>query len=61
MEDLLVRLSKADGLIVSKSTLYKWSANGKTHQDIFERLGGRVYVNITKLNNILSGKIETNE
>lgn len=56
-EDQLIRLSKANGLIVSRSTLFKWSASKKIHQEIFERLGGRVYVNITKLNKILSGKV----
>lgn len=56
--DTLINLSKADNLIVSKSTLAKWSASGTKHPEIFERLGGRVFVNVTKLNKILSGKIK---
>ena len=57
MNDQLVKLSHADNLVVSKSTLYKWSAKKTVHPQIFRRLGGRVYVNITELNKVVGGVV----
>lgn len=48
MENHLIRLSKANNLIVKKHTLYKWSSNG-THPDLFRRLGGMLFVDLRVL------------
>ena len=48
----LVRLSKADDLLIKKSTLYKWSAK-KTNSEIFIKLGGTVFVDLDRLEELI--------
>lgn len=49
--DELIRISKVNdvpGFPLRASTCYKWIHTGK-HPELFTRLGGAVFVNMTKL------------
>lgn len=51
----LLRVSKvneAPGFPLRKSTLYKWLHCGK-HPELFVRLGGAVYVNLDKFDELI--------
>jgi hypothetical protein len=48
----LIRLAKAEGLPLQKSTLYKWKHLGKYPQ-IFVKLGGALFVDLVALENLI--------
>jgi hypothetical protein len=47
----LVRISRAEGLPLKKSTLYKW-VHLKKHPELFVKLGGAVYVDLDALKDL---------
>ena len=47
-----VKISKADGLPVSKSLLYKWR-HRKENLQIFSKIGGGVFVDVEALEKLL--------
>lgn len=56
MTNNLLRVSKANetpGFPLKASTLYKW-IHTKKHPELFVRLGGAVFVNLTKLDALVS-------
>jgi hypothetical protein len=44
----LVRVSKADNLLISKATFYKWHHTRK-HPEIFIKFGGCLFVDLDRL------------
>jgi hypothetical protein len=48
----LIRLAKAEGLPLQKSTLYKWKHLGKYPQ-IFVKLGGALFVDLVALEKLI--------
>ena len=48
MKNNLIRLAKAEGLPLQKSTLYKWKHLGKYPQ-LFVKLGGALFVDLNAL------------
>jgi hypothetical protein len=48
----LIRLSKADSLLLAKATLYKWHHLGK-YPRLFVKLGGAVFVDLKVLDEIV--------
>ncbi len=53
-----VKISKADGLPISKSLLYKWH-HRREHMQIFSKLGGGVFVDTDGLFELIeSGRPE---
>jgi hypothetical protein len=58
MKNNLIRLAKADGLPLQKSTLYKWKHLGKYPQ-LFVKLGGALFVDLKALDEIIeSGRLK---
>lgn len=48
----LIRLARAEGLPLQKSTLYKWKHLGKYPQ-IFVKLGGALFVDLVALEKLI--------
>lgn len=52
MKTNLIRLSKADGLPLKKSTLYKWKHLGMYPQ-LFVKLGGALFIDLVALEELI--------
>ena len=48
----LVRVSKADGLLVKPQTFYKWHHIGK-YPEIFVKLSGALFVDLDRLEKLI--------
>jgi hypothetical protein len=55
----LIRLSKADDLIIKKSTLYKWSANG-INPELFIKIQGMIFIDLARLEKLIENSRQGN-